>query len=156
MCFVLYAGTSNPIPRREWRKDAPDLSVKSLTERESAIATHFSKPQVQYVGSTSGCGCDFPHVMFQNGEWPWFDDEEPEPEQEASDRSNLERLAALLRDTGDPTVKLYGVWDGDFDFTTAPAMRQEIPVETILERSFRFKEQGFYLVTFRRADSVSA
>jgi len=74
MCFVLYAGTSKPMPRKEWRNEAPDLSVKTLTERESPITAHFSKPEVQYIGSTSDCGCDFPHVMFQNGDWPWFED----------------------------------------------------------------------------------
>jgi hypothetical protein len=155
MCFVLYAGTSHPIPSKEWRKDAPDLSVRSLIEREFPIATHFSKPQVQYVGSTSGCGCDFPHVMFQNGGWPWFDDAEPESEREASERYNREGLVAVLRGTGEPAVELYGVWDGNFDFTTPPATREEISVETILGRDFRFKEQGFYVVTLKRADPLS-
>lgn len=150
MCFVLYAGTSHPIARKEWCKDAPDLSVKSLTERESPIAAHFSKPQIQYIGSTSDCGCDFPHVMFQSGGWPWFDDDEPEPEREASDLYNRERLVALLRETGEPSVELYGVWDGNFEFTTQPAIREEISVEAILERAFRFKEQGFYVVTLTR------
>jgi hypothetical protein len=88
MCFVLYAGTTTPMPRLEWRNDAPDVSVAALTEHESAIAAHFSKPNVQYIGSTSRCGCDFPHVMFQNGEWPWFDDEKQNPEQEVQDRHN--------------------------------------------------------------------
>ena len=46
MCFVLYAGTSKPMPRKEWSNDAPDLSVQVLTERESPIAAHFSKPTV--------------------------------------------------------------------------------------------------------------
>ena len=155
MCFVLYAGTSHPIPRKEWRNDAPDVSVKSLTERERPITAHFGKPEVQYIGSTSDCGCDFPYVMFQNGEWPWFDDDEPEPEREASDRYNRERLVAVLRETREPTVELYGVWDGDFDFTTPPAIREEISVETILERGFRLKEQGFYIVSFKRSDSIN-
>ena len=31
------------MPRKEWRKDARDLSVKALTERESSIATHFQQ-----------------------------------------------------------------------------------------------------------------
>lgn len=48
MCFVLYAGTSKPIPRKEWRDDAPDLSVEPLNEDEAPIAAHFSKPTVQY------------------------------------------------------------------------------------------------------------
>ncbi|HEX7286419.1 MAG TPA: hypothetical protein VF532_09560 [Candidatus Angelobacter sp.] len=126
------------------------MSVKSLTERESPIAAHFSKPQVQYIGSTSDCGCDFPHVMFQNGAWPWFDDDKPEPERDASERYNRERLVALLRETREPSVELYGVWDGDFDFTTPPAIREEISVENLLERPFRFKERGFYVVTLKR------
>ena len=51
MCFVLYAGTSRSIPRKEWRKDAPSLLVKALTDRESPITAHFSKPEVQYIVS---------------------------------------------------------------------------------------------------------
>src|SRR3982750_4743834 len=115
MCFVLYAGTAKSIPGKEWRNDAQELSIKGLTEREKPIAAQFSKPEVQYIGSTSGCGCDFPHVMFQNGDWPWFDDGELDPEREASDRHNREGLANLLRATGEQTVELYGVWDGNFD-----------------------------------------
>lgn len=146
MCFVLYAGTSEPIPRKERRTDAIDVSVEPLTERESPISTHFSKRQVQYIGSTSGCGCDFPHVMFQNGEWPWLD-EAGDSVRQATDRYNRERLVALLRETGDPAVELYGVWDGDFDFRTPPTIRQHIHLDTILEPEFRFKEQGFYVVS---------
>jgi len=154
MCFVLYAGTSREISGKEWREDAPDLSVTSLNERETPIAAHFSKPLVQCIGSTAGCGCDFPHVMSQNGEWPWFDDDEPEPEPELAerDRYNRARLVALLRETGEETVELYGVWDGDFDFTTPPAIRETISVEAILQPAFRFKEQGLYIVTITRAD----
>jgi len=144
MCFVLYAGTSKPMPRKEWRNDAPDLSVQTLTERESPIAAHFSKPTVQCIGSTSGCGCDFPFVMFQNGDWPWFDDGEHDAEQEARDHYNREGLVNLLQATGEQTLELYGVWDGDF--TTPPAVREEIVSTAILDPSFRFKEQGFYVV----------
>jgi len=149
MCFVLYAGTSKPMPRKEWRNDAPDLSVKVLTERESPITAHFSKPEVQCIGSTSDCGCDFPHVTFQNGDWPWFEDEnedELDRQRKATERYNREGLVTLLRQTGESIVELYGVWDGDFDFRTSPAAHEEIPLEAILDPAFRFKEQGFYLV----------
>jgi hypothetical protein len=149
MCFVLYAGTSRPIARKEWRKDAPDLSVKALTQRESPIATQFSKPEVQYIGSTSDCGCDFPHIMYQNGDWPWFDDgqeNELDREKKATEQHNREGLVTLLRQTGESTVELYGVWDGDFDFRTPPAAHEEIHFEAILDPAFRFKEQGFYTV----------
>jgi|HubBroStandDraft_4_1064222.scaffolds.fasta_scaffold55366_1 hypothetical protein len=149
MCFVLYAGTSKPMPLKDWRNDASDLSVKALTERESPITAHFSKPEVQYIGSTSDCGCDFPHVMFQNGDWPWFEDEnedELDRHRKATEQHNREGLVALLRQTGESIVELYGVWDGDFDFTTPPAAHEEIRLEAILDPTFRFKEQGFYVV----------
>ena len=129
---------------KEWRYDAPDLCVQALSERDSPIATHFSKPHVQYIGSTAGCGCDFPWVMLQNGEWPWFDDGNRDAEQEARDRYNREGLVDLLRASGEQTVELYGVWDGDF--TIAPAAREEISLAALLDRSFQFKEQGFYVV----------
>lgn len=149
MCFVLYAGTSKPIPLKEWRNDDPELSVRTLTERESPIAAHFSKPEIKYIGSTSGCGCDFPHVMFQNGDWPWFEDDaedELDRQRKASEQHNRESLVTLLQRTGEPTVELYGVWDGNFDFRTPPASREEILVEVILDPTFRFKELGFYVV----------
>src|SRR5690242_81597 len=93
MCFVLYAGTSKPLPRKEFRDEATDVSVKSLTERERPLPGHFSKPHVQYIGSTAGCGCDFPHVMYQNGEWPWFEDEDEDEldrQRKVIERSNRE------------------------------------------------------------------
>jgi hypothetical protein len=147
MCFVLYAGTSKAMPRKEWCKDAPDLSVKTLAERESPITAHFSKPEVQYIGSTSGCGCDFPHVMFQNGDWPWWEDEDEDDRQrKTTEQRNREGLVTLLRQTSESSVELYGVWDGNFDFRTPPAAHEEIRVETILDPTFRFKEGGFYTV----------
>src|SRR6267378_2427163 len=136
MCFVLYAATASPMPRKEWRDDAPDLSVKALTERESPITAHFTKREVQYIGSTSSCGCDFPHVTLQNGEWPWFDEGEHDPEREATERYNREGLVTLLRATREPTVELYGVWG---DFSAPPVIREEISLDRIVEHSFRFK-----------------
>jgi hypothetical protein len=145
MCFLLYAGTIKPLLRKAWRVDAPDLSVTSLTERESPIKAHFRKPEIQCVGSTSGCGCHFPHLMFQNGDWPWFDDaEEDNPELEESDRYNREALAALLQASGEQTVELYGVWDGNF--AKPPQAREEINLRTLTQPNFRFKEKGFYVV----------
>jgi hypothetical protein len=133
--------------RKEWRNDAPDLSVKVITERESPITAHFSKPEVQCIGSTSDCGCDFPHVMFQNGDWPWFEGEdELDRQRKATEQYNREGLVALLRQSGESLVELYGVWDGDFDFRTPPAAREQIDLEAILDPAFRFKEQGFYVV----------
>jgi hypothetical protein len=151
MCFVLYVGTTNPLPRRKFDKDSLDLSVESLTERDTAIKQNFSAPEVQYVGSTSGCGCDFPHASLQNGRWPEIEyrDENAEKDEldiarEFSDHQNRKALVARLRSTGDEMVELYGVWDGDF--ATEPKAKETISIDGLLSENFRFKEQGFYKV----------
>jgi hypothetical protein len=149
MCFTLYVGTANPLPRKKFNKDALDLSVESLTERDAGIKQHFSSPEVQYVGSTSDCGCDFPHAMFQNGGWPEIEaywDTERDESDIASDmthRQNCEALVALLRTTGDKVVELYGVWNSD---DAVPLARENISVDRLLDPGFYFKEQGFYKV----------
>jgi len=62
-----------------------------------------------------------------------------------TDRQNREALVALLRTTGDDTIELYGVWDGDY--TTPPQSIEEIPIVRLLDANFRFKEQGFYKIS---------
>lgn len=153
MCFVLYAGTTKPLARRAWQKEAPDLCVASLTERDAPIKGHFSSPEVQYVGSTSGCGCDFPNVNLHKGEWPFFE-VESDPERDASDRYNRKALVALLQRSGDKTSELYGVWDGDFAQT--PRALEEISLQRILDSDFRFKEQGFYIVRVKDGPTIAS
>jgi hypothetical protein len=146
MCFVLYVGTTRPLLPKAWKKEAPGLSVVPLTARDASVREHFSNPEVQYVGSTSGCGCDFPHVIIQNGEWPFFEDPRvKDPERDASDRHNRNALVSLLRETGEATIELYGFWDGDF--AEPPKAREIVPLDRLLNSEFRFKEQGFYQVT---------
>jgi hypothetical protein len=149
MCFVLYAGTRSPLPRKTWTKDAPDLSVKDLTDRDGPIKAHFRNPEVQYIGSTSGCGCDFPHATFQNGEWPEisyraYRVELEDPESLASDRRNRKALVDCLRKSNERLVELYGIWDGDF--TEVPQARESIILEDLLDSDFLLKERGFYKV----------
>ena len=68
--FSTLEAAGNPLPLRKFDKDSNDLPVEALTERDAAIKQHFSTPEVQYIGSSSSCGCAFPHAMFQNGGWP--------------------------------------------------------------------------------------
>lgn len=82
--------------------------------------------------------------MFQNDDWPFFEDAEVDEERAASDLLNREGLVAILRSSGNSAVELYGIWDGDFD--EAPKAFEDIDLETILNSNFRFKERGFYKV----------
>jgi len=148
MCFLLYAGTSNSIARRKWVKEHPDLSVGSLSDYDAEIRSHFTTPEVQPIGSTSGCGCDFPHLLYQNAGWPAYLEVEVDEERLASDCFNRESLAGLLRDTGESYVELYGVWAGDF--AEEPRSREEVSIESIRRADFYFKERGFYRVYLRQ------
>jgi hypothetical protein len=146
MCFALYLGATKPLPRTEVDKNAGNLHVESLTERDAGIKQHFTRPEVQYVGSTSNCGCDFPHAMVQSGGWPEIEFHETAEKDEldfARDRvhrQNCEALVSLLRTTGETLLELYGVWDCEF---SAPLADESISAANLLEPNFCFKEQGF-------------
>lgn len=144
MCFTLYAGTVRPIPRSEFDWNAPDLHVASLTEHDAPIGKHFSQPEVQYIGSTSCCGCDFPHATLYNGEW--HAPTGPHADGDASaHRRNMEALAALLHASGEHAVELYGIWSGDV--VTAPRAIESVSIEQLLDADFHFQERGFYRVS---------
>jgi hypothetical protein len=145
---MLYAGTNKPLPRKEWDQNAPALSVKPLNERNASIASHFTRREVQYIGSTSSCGCDFPHVTLTRGEWVGYSDVVvDDPEWETSERLNREALVGLLRQSGEEIVELYGIWlSDDRDFSRPENFRDEITLAQILDPTFRFKERGFYSV----------
>ena len=143
MCFMLYVGTTRAIPRRERKKDAPDISVASLTEHDLAIKAHFKTAEVQCIGSTAGCGCDFPHVLLQNGEWPNFDF--ADAESVGTFGQNRSALVTLLRNTGETTFEIYGLWWGNFG--KEPLSREDIPLLRIPEPDFLFKEQVFNKVS---------
>lgn len=149
MCFMLYAGTTKPLPLKGWDKNAHDLCVTSLANGEAKIVAHFNCPEVQCIGSTSCCGCDFPHVTLSRGEWVGYSEVEVNDlEWEASERFNREALVNLLRKSGEKVVELYGIWlSDDTSFALPVNVREEIQLAKILEPDFRFKERGFYQVT---------
>jgi len=143
MCFMLYVGTENPLPRRHWVQEAPDLSIEPLDEHDAPIKLLFKKPEVQYVGSTSNCGCDFPYLMYQNGGWP-IEGAASDEERLDSDRFHREALYKLLRATDEDTVEIYGEWAGDH--AAKPRVQEDISLDRILDSDFYFKEQGFLRV----------
>jgi hypothetical protein len=142
MCFTLYAGTAHRVPRSAFDWNAPNLNVASLTEHDAPIRKHFSQPEVQYIGSTSCCGCDFPHAILHNG--AWHAPAEAEAGHLATHQRNMEALVALLHASGDPDVELYGIWSGDV--VTAPRLIENVSIEQLLDAGFHFKERGFYRV----------
>ena len=143
MCFTLYAGTAHPIPRSEFDWNAPNVAVRALAAPDAPVKKHFSQPEVQYIGSTSCCGCDFPHAILHNGEW--LAPMEEEADRLSTHRRNMEALVALLHASGECDVELYGIWSGDI--VTAPRAVESISIEQLLDADFHFRERGFYRVS---------
>jgi hypothetical protein len=144
MCFMLFAGTDRELTQGEWRKDAPDVWVRAVLGDEARIKTHFQKPVVQYVGSTAGCGCDFPHWILFNGKVPADGFDGRDDDQKASDHDNARRLERLLRESGERDIELYSVWAGNW--SRSPIAVEEIKLEDIIAPTFLFGEQVFYRV----------
>lgn len=144
MCFVLYLGTEKPVEWPGWNAEARDVHVGPLSEHDAPIRAHFTKPVVQYIGSTSGCGCDFPYASLQDGGWVTIEPDVEDAAQIAIESHNRSRLLQLLQSTGEPSLELYGVWDGDFELS--PSARVKISVDDLAQDGFWIREQCFYLV----------
>ena len=143
MCFFLYAATDKPLPRSEWSMNDPHVHVRDLRETELWARSIFSKCSLQYIGSTSSCGCAFPSVMQDKaGDWPYWLDPIKDAEVIASDQRECEELCQLLAQIDDDEVELCGVWAGNEE--EGPAIREEISLAEIRRELFRFKEGGFY------------
>jgi hypothetical protein len=125
--------------------------VRSLKEEEAPLARHFTLPEIQYIGSDTGCGCGFPNRSWVMEQWTGEpENEEPEPEGTA----NLQALATLLEECGEKNIELYGIWLGrDGDFTKEALREERISLATILQPRFSFKERYLYRVNLEKPAS---
>ena len=114
---------------------------------ELPIREQFSKPEIQEIGSTSGCGCNFAYVMLRDGEWPQPSEYEPDVETIETNRINQEGLVGLLSSIDEDWIELYGIWANNYD--AKPRIHEEIDLKRILESDFFFKEEGFVTVKLR-------
>jgi hypothetical protein len=127
--------------------DDPHVHVCDLKGSGSWARSVFTKPEIQYIGSTTRCGCAFPSVMHQNGGWPYWLDPVNDAEEIASDQRECEELCQLLSQLDEDEIELYGVWAGAEG--KEPLIREEISLDDIRRELFRFKEGGFYRVKLR-------
>ncbi len=140
MCFALFIGTIKPLPRVPWSKDAPDVHVEGLTDHNVMVKVHLCSPEVQYVGSSEGCGCSFRYWSEETGESS--EDRSEQIAYNAETRRNRESLIRILQNSGEQAVNLYGVWEGDFD--KAPESRHNVGLNDLL--TAELEERGCYHV----------
>ena len=136
MCMAFYLASSEPLTPKAWDPENPALHVAALHDKDKPVLSHFSLPNVYYVGSHEGCGCGFDY-----GKYPEYEEDEPE-EAEARRRSRLqlvELVEAVIDAAG--VAELYACWEGDQgedpDFHSEAAPRDLLDTETFFrEREF--------------------
>lgn len=112
MCFVLFAGSRQPLPESEWSESDRRVFVKQLDESELPVRHAFTTDSVQYVGSSQQCGCGFRTKM--QLEDPYFPDED---DTEAERQQNHAQLVEAIRPTidADGETVLFGCWWGEWE-----------------------------------------
>ncbi len=59
MCKFIFIGTISKLQEIPFHKDKPDFHVKALPDEFQAVSDKFKHPNIYYVGTSEGCGCDF-------------------------------------------------------------------------------------------------
>lgn len=153
MCMMFYIGTRNQLLEIAFDETFPGLHVRILSEKEQAIDAHFSTPNIAYIGSSSGCGCNFRHALWDHGNWL------PVDGHGQSDNNEIKRNQQSLHDflwlhkMTDRSVELFCCWNGE---QNEPSLfRTEINIEEIIDEDFFFKERGFYSIKLEKNGPIS-
>jgi len=147
MCIILHIASTHKIARVPWDEKDRHLCVEDLHGSIEHLRSHFTLPNIAYVGSSLGCGCGFRYVTLQNGGWPeeWMieNGEYEPPEFHIRDHQELHDLIVSLPGEG-RTVELYCCWDGEESETTAHD--ENILPSRLLDGSFWFRERALYRI----------
>jgi hypothetical protein len=147
MCFILHIASKRKIERISWNETDRHLCIEDIHGHPDQVRSHFTLPEIAYVGSSLGCGCGFRSVSFQNGGWPeeWMIENgecEP-PVDHIQDHQELYNLViSQIRDEG--CIEIYGYWDGDEQEKTEH--EEPISASRILYTGFWFRERGLYRI----------
>lgn len=143
MCMIFYLGSNRRLPLVPFNSKEPSFNSKELDESEMAVKRHFNACYITYVGSDTGCGCEFRYALKElNGWTPVGGKDEMHDE---SIQKNQEALYSYIKTyVNEDSVELYCCWDGDYE--EQAECREEIRIRDILDKDFFFKERGFYRV----------
>lgn len=120
MCLAVYIGTNKELELGTFVADQTDIYFEQLIEEEeTALRPKFSKANIYYVGSDTGCSCGL-IVESEN-----FDDAI-----EQSNKKSPQRFIEFLNEaTKVENIEYYCCWEGDWDLPTE--YEQEIDIRTI-------------------------
>ena len=147
MCFILHLASQLKLETFAWNPDDRHVWVGAPHGDPELVKSHFSLPEVAYIGSDMGCGCGFRSIVFQSGGWPeeWIIDQgecDP-PDSSLQNHQELHDLIRPFLEAGE-AIELYGCWDGEESYRTEH--QEEIRSGRLLEPNFWFRQRGLYKI----------
>jgi hypothetical protein len=119
MCYCVYLGTDRQLELGKFVPEQTDIFFEQLSEDERTLRPKFTKTNIYYVGSDTGCSCG---LAFDSAN---FDDPD-----EAINKKSPTRLIELLKEmTLTEDIEYYCCWEGSWDLPTEHT--QEIDIRDI-------------------------
>jgi hypothetical protein len=117
MCLAVYIATNEEVKLESLVADKTEIYFQSLSSKEErALRTKFSKQNIYYVGSSSGCSCN---IAFDSADVELLGDEE--------NTSPQQLLDFLTEMTLSENIELYCCWEGEWN----------VPIESRKELDIR-------------------
>jgi hypothetical protein len=137
--MLVYIAADNPLPLIEWQENVTPFCVTELSDDETVVKKHFTKPFVVYAGSHGGCSCGFSY-----GGAPT--ENEVDAQEDALSRESVQQLYQYLSQavTAGP-VEMFACWDGDQQ--SEPEERLNVEPAYFGGEQFGFKEKQFFVVS---------
>ena len=141
MCLAVYISTDKELELGTFVAGQTDIYFEKPTDEEvNALRPKFSKKNIYYVGSSSGCSCDF---GFDSED---FNDAELVSEE---DKKSPQKLIDFLTEmTVQENIELYCCWEGDWNLPTESKVEIDIRTISLDKNYFGPKEKEF--INFRQ------
>jgi len=141
MCLAVYISTDKELELERFVAGQTDIYFEKLSDDEEiALRPKFSKKNIYYAGSSSGCSCDF---GFDSED---FDDTELVSEE---DKKSPQKLIDFLTEmTLLENIEFYCCWEGDWNLPIEN--RKEIDIRNIsLDKNY-FGPQEKEFINFKK------
>jgi len=146
MCYNVFIATDSP---EDLASFASELLLPKKLERGVCDVKNIDKlltvPFIWELGSQSGCGCEFRHLMTENVESlgfaepeEWF---EESPEQIEGTRQIYRMIHAILKQGW--SVELADFW---YDSDATEAIKLEVSLSKVSEAQFRLFESHLFTI----------
>ncbi len=141
MCLAVYISTDKELELRTFVAGQTDIYFeKPSDEEENALRPKFSKKNIYYIGSSSGCSCDFGFDSEDFGDTELVSEE---------DKKSPQKLIDFLTEmTLSENIEFYCCWEGDWNLPTESKIEIDIRNISLDKNYFGPQEKEF--INFRQ------